>query len=97
MRRKPFPLMQKAIPVVKKDEFIFAAVSLEHAHIYNMCHGLIDAGATLKWVYDSDLQKVAAFMKEFPQAKMANDLDEIWLIHRFNWSPLLEFLASVVL
>ena len=77
MRRKPFPLMQKAIPVVKKDEFIFAAVSLEHAHIYNMCHGLIDAGATLKWVYDSDLQKVAAFMKEFPQAKMANDLDEI--------------------
>lgn len=57
MRRKPFPLMQKAILVVKKDEFIFAAVSLEHAHIYNMCHGLIDAGATLKWDFMIQIYK----------------------------------------
>lgn len=47
--------------------------------------------------YDSDLQKVAAFMKEFPQAKKANDLDEILADPQVQLSPLLEFLASVVL
>jgi hypothetical protein len=56
----------KAAPVVEPGRFPFAAVSLEHGHIYGMCNGPLEAGATLKWVYDPDPAKVAAFLNRFP-------------------------------
>jgi hypothetical protein len=34
--------------VCNNNEFIVAAVALDHGHIYGMCNGLIEAGATLK-------------------------------------------------
>lgn len=58
-------------PVVKPGEFIFAAVALDHGHIYGMCNGLLEAGGTLKWVYDPDPEKVKGFLRAFPQAKAA--------------------------
>jgi len=61
----------KPAPVVPPGEFVIAAVALDHGHIYGICNGLTEAGATLKWVYDPDPQKVEAFRKEFPQAKAA--------------------------
>lgn len=61
----------KPRPVVKPGEFVFAAVSLDHGHIYGMCNGLTEAGATLKWVYDPDPEKVRAFMQKFPGAQAA--------------------------
>lgn len=42
----------KPQPVVAAGEFVIAAAALDHGHIYGMCNGLIEAGATLKWVYD---------------------------------------------
>jgi hypothetical protein len=51
----------KPVPVVKEGEFLFSAVGLDHGHIYGMTNGLIEAGATLKWVYDPDPEKVKAF------------------------------------
>jgi predicted dehydrogenase len=38
---------------------------------------LLEAGAELKWVYDPDEKKVAAFVAKYPQAKVARSLDEI--------------------
>ena len=35
----------KPNPVVGPDEFIVAAIGLDHGHIYGMCNGLIEAGA----------------------------------------------------
>ena len=61
----------KAALVVKPGEFVFAATALDHGHIYGMCNGLTEAGATLKWVYDPDPDKVAEFVKAFPQARAA--------------------------
>lgn len=55
-------------PVVKPGEFTFAAIGLDHGHIYGMTNGLLEAGATLKWVYDPDPAKVAAYCKCYPQA-----------------------------
>lgn len=52
-------------PVVKKGEFVFAAVGLDHGHIYGMTNGLLEAGATLKWVYDPDREKAEAFLREY--------------------------------
>lgn len=67
----------KPSPVVKPGEFVFAAAHLEHGHIYGQCNGLLEAGAELKWVYDPDEKKVAAFAAKYPQVKVARSLDEI--------------------
>src|ERR1041384_7233713 len=67
----------KPSPVVKPGEFTFAAAHLEHGHIYGQCNGLLEAGAELKWVYDPDEKKVAAFSAKYPQAKVARSMDEI--------------------
>ncbi|MCE0498536.1 MAG: Gfo/Idh/MocA family oxidoreductase [Methylacidiphilales bacterium] len=67
----------KAAPVVKAGEFAFAAVALDHGHIYGQCNGLIEAGGTLRYVHDPDPEKVAAFVKKFPQAKPIGSLEHI--------------------
>ncbi|MEO7414254.1 MAG: Gfo/Idh/MocA family oxidoreductase [Opitutaceae bacterium] len=67
----------KPAPVVKPGEFVFAAAHLDHGHIYGQCNGLLEAGAELKWVYDPDPKKVAAFAEKYPQVKVARSLDEI--------------------
>ncbi|MDF2541436.1 MAG: hypothetical protein K0S47_1154 [Herbinix sp.] len=67
----------KPSPVVKKGEFAFAAIALDHGHIYGMCNGLTEAGADLKWVYDPDPEKVAQFCKAFPGVRAAQSEEEI--------------------
>ncbi len=67
----------KPAPVVKEGEFVIAAIALDHGHIYGMCNGLIEAGASLKWVYDPDPKKVEAFLKTYPQVKAASSEEEI--------------------
>lgn len=63
--------------VVKPGEFVFAAVCLDHGHIYGMAGGLIEAGATLKWVYDPDPAKMQAFAAKYPQAVKADSLEQV--------------------
>ncbi|HEU4325726.1 MAG TPA: Gfo/Idh/MocA family oxidoreductase [Roseiflexaceae bacterium] len=64
-------------PVVGPGEFAFAAMHLDHGHIYGMCNGLAEAGAELRWVYDPDPAKVAALRERFPQARAARSPDEV--------------------
>jgi predicted dehydrogenase len=58
-------------PVVRPGQFRFAAVALEHGHIFGMCNGLLEAGAELVWVYDPDPVKVQAFLARFPGTPVA--------------------------
>ncbi|WP_163582508.1 Gfo/Idh/MocA family protein [Gracilibacillus saliphilus] len=67
----------KPNPVVKEGEFVFAAAGLDHGHIFGQCNGLLEAGATLKWVYDPDQEKVDNFLKKFPQAQQAESLEQV--------------------
>ena len=67
----------KPAPVVQPGEFVFAAAALDHGHIYGQCNGLIEAGGTLRYVYDPDPAKVAAFVKTYPQAKPVESLETI--------------------
>ena len=67
----------KPSPVVSPGEFSIAAAHLDHGHIYGQCNGLTEAGAVLKWVYDPDPKKVAAFLVKFPGLKVARSIDEI--------------------
>ena len=66
----------KPKPVVGPGEFVFSAVRLDHGHIYGMTNGLLEAGATLKYVYDPDPKKVEAFIKAYPEARPARSEDE---------------------
>ena len=67
----------RAEPVVAPGDFAFAAVHLDHGHIYGMCNGLTEAGADLRWVYDPDPAKVDAFCERFPGVRVARTLDEV--------------------
>ena len=67
----------KTAPVVQPGQFGFAAVALEHGHIFGMCNGLIEAGAQLKWVYDPDPAKVNAFLGRFPGTPVADSEERI--------------------
>jgi predicted dehydrogenase len=63
--------------VVEPGEFQFAAIGLDHGHIYAMSNGLTEAGAQLVAVYDPDPKKVQAFIEKYPQAKAASSEEEI--------------------
>ena len=67
----------KASPVCKPGEFRLGVVGLDHGHIYGMCNGLTEAGAEVSLVYDPDPAKVAAFTKQFPDAKIASTETEV--------------------
>jgi len=67
----------KPAPVVKPGEFAFAAIGLDHGHIGGMSNGLIEAGATLKWIYDPDPKKVEQYVAMYPGAKAARSEDEV--------------------
>ena len=67
----------KPNPVCGKGDFPFAAIALEHGHIYGQCNGLIEAGGELRMVYDADPQKVEAFCKTYPRVRVARSVDEI--------------------
>jgi len=67
----------KPAPVVEKGEFIFAAIGLDHGHIYGQCNGLIEAGGVLKSVFDPDSKKMDKFCETYPGVKRASSEDEI--------------------
>ena len=67
----------KAAPVVKPGEFIFSAAHLDHGHIYGMTNALLEAGGTLKYVYDPDPNKVAQFVKTYPQVQVALSEEQV--------------------
>ena len=74
-RYQPGPL--PTLPVVKPGEFVFAAAHLDHGHIDGMCRSLTEAGGTIKWVYDPDAKKTAAFARRYPSIKVATSLQQI--------------------
>jgi predicted dehydrogenase len=67
----------KPKPVCKEGDFVFAAMALDHGHIYGICNALTEAGGTLKYVYDPDSQKVANFCKTYPNVKAVENEAEI--------------------
>ena len=67
----------KPNPVVKPGEFHFSAIGLDHGHIYGMTNGLLEAGATLRYVYDPDPEKVARFIQTYPQAIAAESEEQV--------------------
>ena len=71
------PVARSSQPVCAPGEFVMAAMALDHGHIYGMVDNLIQAGATLKYVYDPDPRKVAYFCKRYPTVQVANAAEQI--------------------
>src|SRR4030095_6059953 len=73
-------------PVVDPGEFPFAAVALDHGHIYGQCKGLTEAGGDLRYVFDPDPAKVVKFCDVFhgvqplPSREAVREKPEIKLI-----------------
>ncbi|MCZ0702915.1 putative dehydrogenase [Natronobacillus azotifigens] len=63
--------------IVEEGQFLFAAIGLDHGHIYGMCNGLIEAGGQLVAVYDPDPKKMEKFKITYPQVKIAASEEEI--------------------
>lgn len=63
--------------VVKPGEFQVGITALDHGHINGMSNGLVEAGATLKYVYDPDPDKVADYVEKFPDVEVVDSLDVI--------------------
>lgn len=66
--------VQKA---VAPGTFHFAAVGLDHGHIYGMCNALTEAGAELKWVYDPDPKKVQTVLDRYPGARAIDSVEAV--------------------
>lgn len=58
-------------------EFRFAAIGLDHGHIYGQCNGLLEAGGELAWVFDPDPKKVEQFCQTYSGVKPARSEQEI--------------------
>ncbi|MEM1165006.1 MAG: Gfo/Idh/MocA family oxidoreductase [Planctomycetota bacterium] len=67
----------KPEPVVAPGEFAIAATHLDHGHIFGQCNGLTEAGATLKWVYDPEPERVQMMLDRFPGAQKANSFEQV--------------------
>lgn len=63
--------------VVEPGVFNVAITALDHGHINGMTNGLIEAGATIKYVYDPDVEKVANYLESFPDVMVADSLEQI--------------------
>jgi predicted dehydrogenase len=61
----------RPVAACEEGEFVFAAIGLDHGHIYGMCNGLTEAGGQLKSVYDPDPAKVASLAERFPEVEVA--------------------------
>lgn len=58
--------------VCNPGEFTIGVIGLDHGHIYGMCNGLVEAGAMVTHVWDPDQNRLAAFVKAFPSAKVVS-------------------------
>ena len=67
----------KPAPVVESGEFPFAAMRLDHGHIFGQCNGLVEAGGELRYVYDRDPEKVKEFCQRYPGVKPVSSEEEI--------------------
>ncbi len=55
----------------------FAAIGLNHGHIYGQTDAVVRGGGELVWVYAKEPDLVAAFRTRFPQARLARGEQEV--------------------
>jgi predicted dehydrogenase len=64
-------------PPARPKRIRFAAIGLNHGHIYGQTEAVIRGGGELVWVYAKEPELVTAYQKRFPQARLARSEREI--------------------
>ena len=59
--------------MTSSPRFAFAAIGINHGHIYGQTRVMLDAGCTLKSFYAPEDDLAAAYAEAFPQAKRVGD------------------------
>ena len=67
----------KPDPVVGPGDFCFAVAAMDHGHINGQTNGLVEAGATLKYVYDAHRPEAARELAAKHGAAPVDDLQTI--------------------
>lgn len=62
------PRSKRTHRVVQPGEYVFAVACLDHGHIYGQTNGLLEAGGTLKAVYDPHPERLDQFLKTYPES-----------------------------
>src|SRR6185312_12649733 len=60
-----------------EHEVRFSVCGMSHAHIYGMVEAMIRGGGKLVSVYASEPERGAAFLKRYPNAKLAQSEREV--------------------
>jgi predicted dehydrogenase len=68
---------QAAIGQWKNPILDFAVIGINHGHIAAQVNAVLRGGGALKWVYAKEPDLLAAFTKQFPQAKVARSEAEV--------------------
>lgn len=63
--------------LINQKTINIGVTGLNHGHIHGMTQGLVDAGATVKYVYDPDPKQVVTFKEYFPEAEVTDSLEQI--------------------
>ena len=71
------PTARTLKPVCARGDFVFAAMALDHGHIFGMVANLVQACGVLKLIYDTNPKKVELLRRQYPQAQIASSADEI--------------------
>jgi predicted dehydrogenase len=62
---------------MNKPTIRFAAIGLNHGHIYGQCNTLLRAGGELVAFYAAEPELIAPFANRYPQARLARSVAEI--------------------
>ena len=65
------------LPRMTQPKVRFSVIGLNHNHIYGMSRAVIRGGGELVAVYAKEPELAAAYIKEFPQAKLARSEQEV--------------------
>jgi predicted dehydrogenase len=79
LKSRPLSGTQSAPPLVARvpPRIKFAAIGLNHAHIYGQVDAVVRGGGELSSFYATEPDLIAAFAKRYPQATLARSENEI--------------------
>ena len=72
------PVAKKKNVVCEKGDFPISAIGIDHGHIYGMTRNLLEAGASLEYVWDEDEARLEKFLNTFPDVKIAESPQKIY-------------------
>ncbi|HEX7086673.1 MAG TPA: Gfo/Idh/MocA family oxidoreductase [Vicinamibacterales bacterium] len=70
--------MQQPAAPPRPPRIRFAAIGMNHGHIYGQTNAVIQGGGELVWYYAKEPELAAAFGKRYPQARLARSEQEIY-------------------